>query len=308
MQCEHDGAHSGHGHHGHGDRGTPKAGILMAMFGTTLVEMQAGYDAQIAAIAERFPGVPIFRSYTADKVRRKMKGLNREALSVSQALMEMYDSGITHVAIQSVHVIPGIEYEWTCRQAMALEHPRKGLQKIAVGKPLLTENMLAHVAAKIPAYLPPDIGEEEAVVLVGHGAYHAAQVYYHALQSALRDVSPHWFVGTLMGKGLGMDRILNRLSGRPVRTVHLVPFMGVPGHHFMLDMAGTQEDSWRSILVRHGYQCVCHELGMAGSAAFLPIWLYNLHKALLQLGDDIIPGLPPLPHHAHPHGVGARPA
>lgn len=305
MSLEHHCTEPGHEHPQDGSRRAPRAGILMAMFGTTRCEAQTGYDVQISAISARFPGIPIFQSYTADKVRRKMKRLGHEALSVSQALMDMYDNGFTHVAVQSVHAIPGIEYEWTCRQARALEHPRKGLQKIVVGDPLLTEKTLNHAAAQTSEYIPSDIGEKEAVVLVGHGAYHAAQVYYHAFQSALYAISSNRFVGTLMGRGLGMDTILKKLSSREFRTVHLLPFMGVPGHHFMLDMSGAQEDSWRSILVKHGYACVCHELGTAGSAAFMPLWLDNLHKALLQLGDVVARSVQPLP--CHP-GNGESPA
>ena len=312
--CGH--AHSGHGSHGHGhthgachDHGhghghcedapaTP--GILLALFGTTVEAARTGYDSFERTVRERFPGIPVHRAYTANKVRRKMASQGApQALSVAQALTEMHDQGITHVAVQSVQVIPGVEYEFMARTAKAMEYPGKGFRKVMVGSPLITNRMLRHVALGIPRYIPAGLEPDDAVVLVAHGSFHEAQANLLALQAELALCSPRTVVGALMGTGLELPDVMRRLKSLNAKRVHIVPFMCVAGFHYLHDVAGNGPDSWASVIAAHGWESVCHPLAAVACKQFADIWLYNLHVALLHLGEESRKLVPPLPKHHH---------
>ncbi len=288
--------HSCHKHHHHGERPT-KVGILLSVFGTTVADVRHYYDDFEEKVHQYFPRVPIFRAYTADKVRRKIKKHAEEAFTVTQALTHMHDLGFTHVAVQSLHTVPGVEYEWTIQQAKALEHPRKGLQKVTVGLPLMTERFIHEVVEAMPSYIPTGINKEDAVIFVGHGTYHDAQIYYHALQGFIHTLSSNYIMGTLMGDGLDLDTVVAKLKMNQIKKIHLVPFLCVPGHHFMLDIVGKQANSWLSALQAEGFECAYHHIGTLAHKPFAKIWLENLHVALLQLGEDVHDCLPPLPGH-----------
>ncbi len=311
--CDHQHDHAHH-HHGHGKKKETKVGILLAMFGTTAEEASTNYEYIEREINKRFPDFPVFYSYTADKIRRKLIRQGKEAFSVSQALMHMYDQKFTHVAIQSLHTVPGVEYHWTKQQAEALVHPRKGLQKISVGDPLITHPTVLHVAKLIPSYIPQNIKEDEAILLVGHGTYHEAQVYYHALEARIANFIPNCILAALMGENLGIDLAIQKLKEKNYKKVHLVPFMGVPGHHYLLDLLGEHRSSWKSILLHEGFECEGYAVGTVAHKDFTPLWLHNLHIALSDLGEEVCHTLPKIPEneeiyrrkeinygHAHDH-------
>ncbi len=289
-----------HGH-GHGKKKETKVGILLAMFGTTADEASVDYEYLEAQIKERFPNIPVFFSYTADKIRRKLIRQGKEAFSVSQALMDMYDQKFTHIAVQSLHTVPGVEFNWTKQQAESLQHPRKGLQKVSLGAPLITGETLLHVAELIPEYVPTNLKDDEAILLVGHGTYHEAQIYYHALEARVAKYLPNCFVGALMGENLGIDVAIDRMKARNFKKVHLVPFMGVPGHHYLLDLLGEHSTSWKSILEHEGFECQPYAVGTVAHKSFTSIWLHNLHIALAELGEEVSKNLPKIPESELPY-------
>ncbi len=281
--------HHGHDHHHHHEKPL-KLGILLAPFGSSVEHIIADYTSFEKRVEERFPNIPVYRAYTADKVRRKLK-----EKSVSQALVEMYDAGFTHVAVQPLHTVPGVEFDWTVQQAKGLEHPRKGLHKVTVGLPLITERYIYDAINALPSYIPQDIPQDEAVVLVGHGTYHEAHIYYHALDALLARLSPNYYIGALMGDGLSLEAVMEKMQKHDYKKVHLFPFMGVPGHHFLHDIAGTHERSWSSRLQKAGYTCEFHGVGTVTNKALADIWLDNLHVALYHLGEDVRKEIPAVP-------------
>ncbi len=294
------GHHHEHGCCGHAKEKETKIAILLAMFGTTAEEASVDYEYLKEKIALRFPHIPVFYSYTADKIRYKLERQGKEAFSVSQALMKLYDQKFTHIAVQSLHTVPGVEFCWTKQQATALIHPRKGLKNITIGDPLITNASLMNVARLIPEYVPKT-KEDEAIVLAGHGTYHEAQVYYHALESAVSKYVPNCIVGALMGENLGINTVVDKLKAKQYKKVHIVPFMGVAGHHYLLDLLGEHKTSWKSILTHEGFECSEYAVGTVAHESFTPIWLHNLHIALSDLSDEIKTALPAVPENEYPH-------
>ncbi|MFO7597918.1 MAG: sirohydrochlorin cobaltochelatase [Desulfocurvibacter africanus] len=276
--------HCGH-HHGHGrDKRDIRLGILLAAFGTAVSDARQAYDAFEERVRELYPHARLGWAYTANKVRRKLAERGYGNDSVAVALSKMVDEGVTHVAVQSLHTVPGVEYHWTLDQARAFLQPRKGFTDVRVGVPLLHSQVdLARAVQALRGYIPEGLGEVEAVVLVGHGTYHDGQARYIDYQAAVAHMRPMVLVGTLMGEP-GLEVVLETLRARNVRKATLVPFMGVPGHHVREDMFGEQEDSWACTFERAGIACARIMTGTLEHEGFAAIWLDHLRQAMDGLG------------------------
>jgi len=59
-----------------------------------------------------------------------------------------------------------------------------------------------------------------------------------------------------------------------------MPFMSVAGDHAKNDMAGDEDDSWKSILTKAGFECVPVLKGTAEFDNFVQIWVDHLSGPL----------------------------
>lgn len=266
----------GHGHPKRAD----KLGILLAAFGTAIAEAREGYRQFEQMVRDRYPGVPVAWAYTAHKVRRKLaeKGLAHDSLAV--ALSRLHDQGVTNLAVQSLHSVPGVEYHWTQAQAQAFHHPRKGFRELSVGTSLLhDEDDLRSALAAFPGLIPFERKADEAVVLVGHGTYHQAQQRYLDYERLVKEQDKMVFMGTLMGRP-GLEDILEALRQARVSKAWLVPFMCVAGYHVREEIFGPGPDSWQSTLERAGIVCKTRMVGTIESSGMADIWLTHLDRAV----------------------------
>jgi sirohydrochlorin cobaltochelatase len=289
----HDHHHDHHGHshhhhhdHHHGHHGRPRParpGILLAAFGTALPEARAGYEAMDREVRGRFPDVPVRWAYTAHKVRRKLAARGFEHDSVAVALSKLHDEGVTHLAVQSLHTVPGVEYHWTLDQARAYLHPRKGFLEVRMGDPLLMAGGDLRAAADALAGYAAAPGAEarapgEALVLVRHGTYHEGHRRYLDFEALVREADPLAFLGTLMGEP-GCGEVISRLREAGARRVLLLPFMSAPGHHVRVDVAGDAPGSWKSRLEAEGFEVRVRMSGTMDHAAYRAQWLAHLEAA-----------------------------
>ncbi len=273
---DHHHGHSHHGHHHHGSR-PPKPGILLAAFGVAIDDARSGYDSFMERVAAHYPGVELALAYTAHKVRRKMRKKGLECDSMAEALCRLHDAGVTHLAVQSLHTSPGVEYNWTLNQAMAYLHPRKGFEQVTVGGPLLMTNEDVFLARDaLAGYIPQERTPDQAVVLVGHGTYHAGQQRYLDFQETARHRDPKLFVGTLMGEP-GLDETLRALRAEEIGELWLLPFMCVPGHHVRVDVFG-EGHSWLRELRKQGFAVHTHSTGTLEHPPFQDIWFRHLEE------------------------------
>ncbi len=121
-----------------------------------------------------------------------------------------------------------------------------------------------------------------ALILMGHGTHHPANIYYPGLQYSLDRLDPLILIGTVEGTP-SLEDVRRVLATHKVAKVYLQPFMAVSGDHAMNDMAGDEEDSWKSVLTRDGLTCVPILRGTAESPVFVEIWLDHLQTALDRL-------------------------
>lgn len=280
---EHCGYHHDHDHsqghdHDHAHHRPPKykPGILLAAFGVAIEEARRGYDLFEAEVRQRHPDMELAWAYTAHKVRRKLIRRGQECDSLAEALSRLHDNGVTHLAVQSLHTTPGVEFHWTRDQALAYRHPRKGFPDVRVGGPLLlSDNDLQRSCQALQGYIPAERQPEQAVVLVGHGTYHHGQKRYLDFQEHAQRDDPRIYVGTLMGRPSCAD-ILATLQADGVQEAWLLPFMSVPGHHVQVDVFGDSPSSWKNRLEQAGFIMHCRVTGTLEHTLFRNIWLDHL--------------------------------
>lgn len=264
----------------HGDKRPMKQGILLVAFGTTVPEAQISFDNIEQSVKKGLPGVPVYWSYTSRIIIKKMAKEGKHLATPEEALAKMMRENFTHVAVQSLHTIPGAEFHGMLKNVHKFAGMDKGIKKVLVGYPLMaTSEDVQRVAEAIIKVIPKERKKKEGVVLMGHGTHHPANVYYAALAYHLQKLDPNVFVGTVEGWPEIGD-IKSDLKERRIRKVYLIPFMSVAGDHARNDMAGPEEDSWKSILEKEGIKCVPVLKGTAEFREFVDIWVDHLRTAL----------------------------
>ncbi len=254
-----------------------KKGIVLVAFGTSYGEAMGAFDRIGRMVKDAFPGVPVFWAFTSSVIRRKLKEQGRPVYSPAEMLAWMGAAGFSRVAVQSLHVIPGQEYEGLRKTINAFLHIPKGIETIKLGKPLLfSHDDILTVCNRLSPVLP-GLAEHEAVVLMGHGTGHPSNIYYPGLQYYLWQLSPRYWLATVEGYPSLQD-ILPKLKEQEVHRVWLAPFLSVAGNHARNDMAGEKPDSWKSILEANGFQVRTELKGLAEYDEIASIWVSHLKE------------------------------
>lgn len=237
------------------------AGIVFASFGTTHDQTRARcIDAVAADLQAAFPAHPVAQAYTSSIVRRALGRRGVEAADVRGALVRLAAQGVRNVVVQPGHLMPGHEYDKLCREAAAC---RGVFDHLRVGEPLLAgtadlHRLLDIVAAEFPRQ------SGQAVVLMGHGTDHFANVVYEAMDFAAQLIGrDDILIGTVEAQP-GLPALLRLMRERGgIERVVLAPLMLVAGDHATNDMAGADPRSWTSQLGAAGYEvhCVMRGLG-----------------------------------------------
>lgn len=229
-----------------------KKAILVVSFGTSFNETRkVTIDALEEAIAAANPDSFVYRAWTSGFIIRKI--LKRDGVkinTVAEAFEQMLADGITDVVVQPTHVINGIEND---KMTADCKSYGDRFDSVKVGAPLLTSQEDAEevVNALISEYAFAK--EDEAVVFMGHGTEHYANFVYPALSFIFRS---HGHINFLMGTVEGypeIDLIVQQLKVLQPKKVYLSPFMIVAGDHANNDLAGDEEDSWKSIIEAAGF-------------------------------------------------------
>ena len=265
--------------HGYGERMSEKKGILLVAFGTTVPEAQISFENIERSVKKAFPGVPVRWGYTSRTIIRKMGEKGIQLATPEEALSSMMRENFTHVAVQSLHVMPGAEFHGLVKNVQRFAGMSKGLKKVIVGDPLMTTSEdVQRVAENFLKIIPPERRKTDAVVFMGHGTHHPANVYYAALNYHVQKLDPNVFVGTVEGWP-EIDDITSDLKKNRIKKAYLMPFMTVAGDHARNDMAGPAADSWKSMLEKEGINCVVVLKGTAEFQEFVDIWVDHLRAA-----------------------------
>lgn len=260
-----------------------KKGILLAAFGSAspLGERALSLFAERARTV--FPGIPVRWAFTSDRMRSRLAAAGKKTDSVKKALCRMGFERYTHVAVQSLHLIPGSEYEALLEETKYAA-AKGGVPHITVGLPLLHEAAdVTRAAQALLCHLPEERSAGDVVLCVGHGTWHTGAASYQALSEVIAEKDKKIFIGTLEGER-SLENLLPELAATGAETVWLLPLLSVIGKHAEKDMAGEHPRSWRSILAAAGFDCRPRLVGTVEYESFARIWLDHLADAVTRLG------------------------
>ncbi len=285
-----------------------KEGILLVTFGSTYEAPQTTFKTIDESAKAKFVGEEIRWAYTSDDILNKLrKGLGEGGLKIDndtpkEALELMVKDGYGKIAVQSLHVIPGEEYDEMMHTIKEIEALHKGVQ-ITVGKPLLnSKEDLVAVAKILEKKFAAQIAKGEPVLLMGHGTPHEADVKYIELEVELQKLYSKFFVGTVEGISFGENEnfgkgeaaigsIITKLGklGLDNKNVMISPLMSVAGDHANNDMNASTgqtdpaEQSWRERLVAEGYIVADVMKGLGDYNEINAIWMSHLAEAKAKL-------------------------
>lgn len=230
-----------------------KKAILAVSFGTSHEDTRrVTLDAIEQDMQQAFPDYPLYRAWTSKMIIKKVNERDRaHVLTVKEAMEQMLQDGITDVLVQPTHVINGIENELMKEDALAY---RDAFHSISFGDPLLTSEEDSAAVIETIAEEFPDLKENEALVLMGHGTTHFSNAIYAALDYTFKDKGyPNIFLGTVEAYP-SMESLMKMLKVFRPSKVILAPFMIVAGDHAKNDMAGDDPKSWYSQFRAEGYE------------------------------------------------------
>lgn len=261
-----------------------KNGILVVSFGTSYEDTRKKTISAIeTAIQKAYPHIPVYSAWTSRMIMAKLfKNTGEKISGVKDALEQMKRDGISHVFIQTTHVINGIEYESLKKDASVW---KDSFDLIAFGNPLLSstddmKELIRIIADEFSEILNADKASETALVLMGHGTEHHSNTGYAALDYMFKERGyTNIHVGTVESYP-ALAQIIALLKNTPVKTVHLAPLMIVAGDHASNDMAGSFKDSWTSQLTCAGYDVICHLKGLGEYPDIHRLFLKHLEEIL----------------------------
>ncbi len=237
-----------------------KKAILVVSFGTSYHETRKKtIEVCENKIKESFKDYDFYRAFTSGMIINKLKKRDNMFIdNPSEALEKLYNAGYQEVVVQSLHIICGDEYNKL--KDMVVQYEDK-FDKISIGRPLLTyiDDYRETVEAVKKDLDKMDI--DEAVVFMGHGTEHESHSSYPAIEYMFRDYGINAFVGTVEGYP-ELEQVIKKLKNRNIKTVDLLPFMLVAGDHAINDMASDEEDSWKTILEKEGFNVKVHVKGL----------------------------------------------
>ncbi|MDO4295993.1 MAG: sirohydrochlorin cobaltochelatase [bacterium] len=241
-----------------------KKAILVVSFGTSYQEnIQKTIGAVEESLRQAFPDYPLFRAFTSPTIRRKLWEKEKiEVKSPEEMLRTLKQEGYEAVLVQPTFVLRGFEYE---RLKECVEKFQREFDQLRLGTPLLYEesDIKALGEALCALVEQEEESKETEWIFVGHGTEHEADEVYQSLQSYFRKKqNPKIWIGTVEGS-VGIAELARSLKEQEVcqkktdTQVRLHPLLLVAGEHANNDIAGDEEDSWKSTLQREGFLVSC---------------------------------------------------
>lgn len=265
------------------NEGSPMCAVLVVSFGTSyLGPLRSCIEATEQAIALALPGYHLHRAFTSQMIIDKLK--RRDGLQVDtvpQALEALLEAGVRQLVVQPTHIMNGHEYD---KMAGQLAPYRARFERVWLGEALLTRTEDYRGAVEALIRELPAAGEDEAIVLMGHGTGHFANATYSALEYVFRDLGhERVFVGTVEGFP-DFEAVKRRLARAGARRVTLLPFMLVAGDHALNDMAGDGPDSWRGQLAAQGLEVTCLLKGLGEMPDIRALFAGHAQRAIAEQG------------------------
>ncbi len=246
--------------------------LLVVSFGTSFNDSRVADIKGIEdALQEAYPDWSVRRAFTAQIIINHIQARDGEKIdNMQQALERAVDNGVKNLVIQPTHLMHGAEYD---ELVEAVEEYKDQFDSVQIAEPLLGEvgsdasvinDDKAAVAEAITAEAVSDAGYDSldvaaedgtAFVFLGHGTSHTAKVSYSQMQTQMETLGyDNVFIGTVEGEPeeTACEAVIDSVSAAGYTKVVLRPLMVVAGDHANNDMAGDDDDSWKSMFEASG--------------------------------------------------------
>ena len=257
--------------------------LLVISFGTSFNDSRRLTIGGIeAAIAEALPEFSVRRGFTAqiiiDHVERR-DGIHID--NVTEALDRAVANGVKNLVVQPTHLMHGFEYD---ELVETLGGYADAFEQVVVAEPLLTsEDDFARVGAMMVELTKDYDDGETAIVYMGHGTEHECNKVYAQMQGVLTQMgAENHYIGTVEAEP-SLEGVMAAIEGKGYKRVVLRPMMVVAGDHANNDMAGDEDDSWKSILTGKGYEVECILEGLGQKPAIQSLYVDHVKAAVDQL-------------------------
>lgn len=261
-----------------------KDAIVVMTFGTTFAENRAKtIDATIEGIKAAHPGVKVVTAYTSHIIIDRVAA--NEGIKYptpEEALAQLKAEGYTRVALTTLDVIPGMEYNY---KLGVFNSYKQNFKKMTIGTPLMywqgQEEQADDVTEVLEAFATqfPKTKKGEGIVMMAHGTPNIANAYYAVIQEKLQEMGyDNVFIETVEGWP-SLETIIPKLKAKKIKKVTIMPFMMVAGDHANNDMAGSEEDSHKSILEKEGIKVEAYIHGLGENEAVRNVFVERANAA-----------------------------
>ena len=246
--------------------------LLVVSFGTSFNDSRAEDIKGIEdALAEAFPDWSVRRAFTAQIIINHVQARDDEQIdNMQQALDRAVANGVKNLVVQPTHLMHGAEYD---EMVEAIDAYKDKFESVAIAEPMLGEvgddatvinddkaavaQAITDEAVKEAGYDSMEAAAEDgtAFVFMGHGTSHTANVTYDQMQTQMEKLGfTNAFIGTVEGEpeDTACDEVINKVKDAGFKKVILRPLMVVAGDHANNDMAGDDDDSWKSMFEASG--------------------------------------------------------
>ena len=274
--------------------------LLVVSFGTSFNDSRVADIKSIEdALQEANPDWSVRRAFTAQIIINHIQARDGEKIdNMEQALERAVANGVKQLVVQPTHLMHGAEYDEMCA---AIDKVRDKFESVEIAEPMLGEvgndatiiNADKEAVAKaVVAAALEESGYEStaaakdagvAYVLMGHGTAHVAKVTYSQMATQMAKLGyENVFVGTVEGEPeeTSCEAVIEAVKNAGYTTVVLRPLMVVAGDHANNDMAGADEDSWKTMFEAAGFTVNCQISGLGRIADVQALYVAHTKAAI----------------------------
>ena len=274
--------------------------LLVVSFGTSYNDSRVADIKGIEdALQAAYPDWSVRRAFTAQIIINHVQARDGEKIdNMTQALDRAVANGVKNLVVQPTHLMHGAEYDEMCE---AIEQYKDKFESVSIAEPLLGEvgsdatviNADKEAVAKaITAAAVADSGFESldaakdagtAFVFMGHGTAHVAKVTYSQMQTQMQNLGyENVFIGTVEGEPeeTACEAVIEAVKAAGYTNVVLRPLMVVAGDHANNDMAGAEEDSWKTMFETAGFNVECQSHGLGSIADVQALYVAHTKAAI----------------------------
>lgn len=254
--------------------------ILVVSFGTSYNDSRnVTIGAIEAAVTEAYPDYDVRRAFTAQMVIDIIK--ERDGITidnVTEALDRAAADGVKNLVVQPTHLMDGLEYADIKKE---LENYQDKFESLTLADPLLIDD--ADFDAVVSALASDTVSYDDgktAICYMGHGTHADSNAVYSKMQQKFADAGhKNYFVGTVEAEP-ALEDVMAEVKKGDYERVVLLPLMVVAGDHATNDMAGDEEDSWKTAFQTAGYETVPVLKGLGQIYPIQQIYVQHVQNAI----------------------------